>query len=101
MTHEAIELHLWIDNNRQAYGRWVAACRSLERHQRRGDYDQDKALTLMEHVAKEGAKAYHAEHGTPGDKWFHLFPVEVRRIVARLLLDSYESSRTDDLPAWA
>ena len=101
IAHEVIELALFIDNDAPSYGRWVAACRNLERHQRRGDYDQDKALKLMEAVAKEGAKRYHAEHGTPGDRWFDLFDVEVRRLVARQLLLSYEEERAEGVPSWA
>lgn len=90
IAHEVTELSLFIDNHRPSYGRWEAACRNLDRHRRRGDYDPDKALRLMVKVATEGAKSYHAEYGSPGDRWFDLFNVEVRRIVARYLLAQYE-----------
>lgn len=95
IAHEVTELVLYIDNHRPSYGRWLAACRNLERHRNRGDYDPDKALRLMEKVATEGAKAYHAEHGSPGDRWFDLFNVEVRRLAARHLLIQYEDERSE------
>jgi len=100
MTQETLELITWIDNDARSYGRLAAAYRNLDRHRRQGRFDADKALILMTHVAKDAAKAYHEEFGTPGDRWYDLFDTDCRRIAGRHLLANYLSFVEDDEMWW-
>lgn len=98
-TIESTELRLFIENDYRSWGRIGAAFRTLDNHHRRGRFDGAKALALLEKVVAEGAKAYTAECGSPGDRWFDLFDVPTRRITARYFVLAYlDEVDTDD--AW-
>jgi len=88
-NHEAVELSLYIANTNDVYQLRWAYLATLDKHWRRGNFSKERALVLLERYVAEGAKRYHAEHGTPGDKWYTLFTPATRREVAEALLDEY------------
>jgi len=92
-NHEAVELGLYIDNDHDVYElRWPYFA-TLDKHWQRGHFSKERALVLLERYVQEGAKRYHAENGTPGDKWYTLFTPATRREVAQDLLDEYVDQR--------
>jgi hypothetical protein len=88
-NHEAVELALYIDNDRATYDLLSQYTATLDKHWQRGRFSKERALVLLERYVQQAAKNYHAEHGTPGDKWYHLFDPATRRTVAESLLDEY------------
>lgn len=88
-NHEAVELGLYIDNDHDAYQLRWAYFATLDKHWQRGRFSKESALVLLERYVQEGAKRYHAEHGTPSDKWYTIFTPATRREVAQDLLDEY------------
>ena len=84
-----------MENDYRTYGRIRAAYRNLDRYRKRGQFDKDKAVKLMEHVAAEGAKEYYKQYGAcdqcrwNAPTWYDMFPVPVRRMVARALVNEY------------
>lgn len=92
-NHEAVELALYIDNDWETYRLRSQYTATLDKHWQRGRFSKERALVLLERYVSEGAKRYHAEHGTPGDKWYTLFTPATRREVAVALLDEYIDQR--------
>lgn len=94
-NHEVIELSLYIANDRRMYDLLPQYTATLDKHWQRGRFSKERALVLLERYVSEGAKRYQAEHGTPGDKWYTLFPPATRREVAEQLLSEYVDQMID------
>jgi hypothetical protein len=92
-SHEATELRLYIVNDAHLWERrrpefW----RSLDRHVLRGDFDSDKAVTLLMYLVGEGARQYCKEFGGTVRS---VFPKGVREECARVLLEHYADDLRD------
>ena len=92
-SHEATELHLYIVNDHHLWMRrrpefW----RNLDRHMMRGNFDSDKAVTLLMYLVGEGARQYCKEFGGTVRS---VFPKDVRETVACLLLEQYADDLRD------
>jgi len=86
----ARELALWTENEGELYRRMAQPIiRNLAKKMKKGVYDADKAITAFEHLATEGAKSYHREFGSPGQRWHDLFSKATRRMAAQQLRDGY------------
>lgn len=93
-NHEAVELGLYIDNDYHLQTRRLPEyIKTLDSHMRRGRFQRERALVLMERFVQEGAKQFHKEFGTPSDKWYTIFTPVIRREVAEQLLDEYIDQR--------
>lgn len=90
------ELYLYIINDGDMYRRSVTPTLALLRRKFEGRvYDDRKAMRQWLHVAKEGARRYCLEHCSPGDRWYTVFPMDVRRDVAEDLADYYADQILD------
>ena len=90
MTHEAIELELYINNTSGVYfGYLVPTLKNLSKHWVKGDFSKDLALKSLMRVANSAAKDYTLGHGSMTDSWRKLFSVSDRERVAEALFDSY------------
>lgn len=92
------ELGLWIDNDHDTYRRaLLPVYANLFRHYRKGRFDYELAVRGMGYAVAHGAKRYHLEFGSSGDRWFDMFPKQVRDSVARVMVDYFlELVATED-----
>ncbi len=87
----AQELALFTENDGDIYRRQTSSIlKNLATKKAQGKYDRDKAVDLFMYLTETGAKEYIRQHGSPGDVWHKMFPVNVRRIVARKWRDEFE-----------
>lgn len=70
MSHEAVELQLYIDNDRPLYRQKEAIRTNLTKHYCRGQFDNAKAAKGFSYVTDAGARKYTKEFGSPGDRIF-------------------------------
>ena len=90
-SHEATELRLYIVNDFYLWEtRRPQFWKNLDRHLLRGNFDREKAVTLLMYLAQEGAQSYCREFGGVVRS---VFPKPVREECARVLLEHY----VDDL----
>jgi hypothetical protein len=86
----AQELVLTCTNDGDHYRQQILpVIRNQAKHARKGNADQVKSLIAWACVADEAARRYTAAHGAPGDKWYRLFPPNVRVEAANLLMENY------------
>lgn len=91
-THEATELRLFMDNDPVVYFNHLVPCfRNAQRKANKNILDRQKLVVLFEYAVKFGAMRYQKIFGTPGDKWYELFPPSVRREVAEHFADYFIS----------
>lgn len=87
----ADQLKLYIDNDGDLHRQQTTSIlKNLMTRRARGEYDVDKAVVLWGYLVESGAKKYAKEH-SPTVPWHVLFPVPLRREVARALARDFES----------
>jgi|DEB0MinimDraft_6_1074348.scaffolds.fasta_scaffold78440_3 hypothetical protein len=92
-SHEATELRLYIVNDHHLWmDRRPEFWRNLDRHMVRGNFDSDKAITLLMYLVSEAARQYCKEFGGTVRS---VFPKDVRESVARHLLECYADDLRD------
>lgn len=89
MSHEAVELMLYAENDYGAYRAYIlpmlVAC---QRHYDKGDGDYERVVKGFRRVLAPVARQYMREHGSVDDgsnpftRWSTVFPVSVRGEVA-------------------
>jgi hypothetical protein len=83
MSHEAVELSLYADNDYGCYKAYIlpmlVAC---QKHYDRGQGDFEKVVKGFQRVMAPIARQYTLEHGSMAAEWSSVFPVSVRREVA-------------------
>ena len=57
----------------------------------KGNYDSEKAEKLWMYLVDAGAKKYNKQYNSNLSKWFELFPISTRRLVAKRLSKKFES----------
>lgn len=82
------ELHLFVVNDPGLGPRLEAIEKPLTRKWQKGTYDPLKAPIAFGDLVESGAKKYHEDLGISGH-WYHTFPPNVRRAVARALADEF------------
>ena len=88
----ASELKLFTENDGQIYrSQTTAILKNLATKKASGKYDHDRAVDMFMYLAESGAKKYAQEMGSPGQAWHQMFPIEVRRVVAREWRDEFEA----------
>ena len=85
----AKELQLYIENDQKLYRQVESIVKNIQRKMKSGKYDHKKAPKLWMYVVDAGAKQYHKEHGTPGDKWTKMFDKQTRQAVTETMADEY------------
>jgi hypothetical protein len=91
ISDEAYELCVFTENDGDIYrSRTQPILKNLATKRAQGKYDSEKAVDLFMYLAEDGAKRYVKEHGGPGDIWYKMFPLEVRREAARKWRDEFE-----------
>ena len=85
----AKELQLYIENDQKLYRQVESIVKNIQRKMKSGKYDHKKAPKLWMYVVDAGAKQYHKEYGTPGDKWTKMFDKQTRQAVAETMADEY------------
>lgn len=88
---EAMELYYAATTDGDNYRQFLRpAYVSLERHHRRGRYDRDRAVTLIEkHTLASIAKRYVQSHCSSDTVWHRLFTPADRLEVAGLIVDHH------------
>ena len=92
-TDESVvaELKMFTENDGDIYRRQTEPIlKNLATKKAQGKYDHDKAAQLFMYLTETGAREYVKQHGSPGDVWHEMFPVNVRRIVAAKWRDEFE-----------
>lgn len=90
--HAVTELVLYTENDEYLITRRVPEfARNLAKKMARCQYDETKAVKLLEYLTKEAATKYRKEFGGP------LFPPAVRRAAAVELLPSVVAAAKDFL----
>jgi hypothetical protein len=88
----ADELKLYIDNDGQLYRQQTDPIqKNLCRRYKKGTYDFRKSVKLFEYLAISGAKKYHKEFGSRGQRWFDMFNVATRKRVAKELAKDFKA----------
>ena len=91
MTHEAIELELYLVNSSEYYNQIKAIRANLNKKQVRGVYQQSLARKAWMHVVNRAAKGY-AKEFDKAENWFKIFTPVCRREVARSMAIDFEDS---------
>jgi hypothetical protein len=87
----ATELELFTENDGDVYRRTTEPIlKNLATKEAQGKYDHDRAVQAFMHMAEAGAKEYIRQHGSPGDIWHEMFPINVRRAAATKWRDEFE-----------
>ena len=84
----ASELFLWATNNQKSVAHLECAHKNLLRKVKKGIFDSEKAVRLMEYVAETAAKEYVQELRL-GMSWYSAFQPAVRKECARLLVQDF------------
>ena len=88
--HAVNELRLFIENDRDLYRQqFMPIIENIKRKLSRGIYDPEKAPKLWLYLVDNGAKKYTNLFYSKGCRWFHMFPIEVRKKVANEMALDY------------
>ena len=80
----ARELELFIENDGQLYSSMKQNIdKNMSKKHKNGSYEFEKAIKAYMHLVDSGAKKYAKEFGSTDDKWFEMFPKDVRELVAK------------------
>lgn len=90
-TDESVadELILYLDNDEPLYRQKKAIIQNLTKKFEKGTYDHKLAPKIWSYLVESAAKRYVKELGSPGDKWFQMFDVPVRKLAAKELADRW------------
>lgn len=100
MSHDsdeaaARELKLCTENDGNIYrSQTQAILKNLATKKAQGTYDREKAVKRFMYLAETGARKYASEQGSSETEWSKMFPIKVRRAVARAWRDEFEDEYT-------
>lgn len=87
-SEAARELVLHADNDEQLYrSSHQPIIKNLQKKKAKGIYDHEKATKLWGYHADRAAQSYHKAHGSPNQKWHHMFSTDDRRKAAKMFAD--------------
>jgi hypothetical protein len=90
MSHEAIELTLYAENDHGCYRAYVLPMlKACQKHYDKGQGDYEAMLRGFTRIGAPIARQYILEHGSMTDKWSSVFPVSVRREFARHMAEYF------------
>lgn len=88
----AIELQQFVENDGQIYRQMTQPIlKNLTTKKARGVYKADLAHKAFMNLAEAGAKQYVKQVGGCHGTWHTMFPIDVRRIVAKNWVESFET----------
>jgi hypothetical protein len=83
MSHEAVELALYAENDYGCYRAYIEPMfRACRKHYDKGQCDFERMVKGLQRVLAPIARQYTLEHGSMVAEWSDIFPVSVRREVA-------------------
>ena len=87
----ARELRLWIDNDRDCYfNHLVPVLKTLEKHFKRGNWNEEKAVIALERYAlTPTAKSYAKQNCASQKDWCTVFTKPTRTLAAIELAESW------------
>lgn len=88
----AAELLMYITNTGELFGpRSIGEAieKNYAKKWKKGTFERAKAEQGYKYLIEAGAKSYVREFGSPGQKWFQMFDVPTRKLVAKELTDSF------------
>jgi hypothetical protein len=88
LSHEARELVLHIENTEPLYRQERYMYEALNKKERKGKFDREKAVKMFEYLATRAAKDYAKDNLSPGE-WNRVFTTASRREAARFMRDAY------------
>ena len=91
-TTAARELGEFVQNDFESYKHLGACFKNLAKHHGKGRFDYDLAVKGVRHVTDPAAKRYHEQYGWPGRRWFDIFTVWDRNVVAEELVQMFQSN---------
>lgn len=87
-SEAARELVLHADNDEHLYrSSHQPIIKNLQKKKAKGIYDHEKATKLWGYHADRAAQSYHKAHGSPNQKWHHMFSTDDRRKAAKIFAD--------------
>jgi hypothetical protein len=92
----ASELVLFIDNDAELYRQQVTPIqKNLVNKIAAGKWSKPLAVKLYGYLVESGAKKYHKQFGSKGDKWFDMFNPATRKLAATELTEQFKSTADD------
>lgn len=92
LSDEARELYLFIDSDADLYRQqYEPIIKNLMKKRAKGIYKPELAEKLFMYLVENGAKKYNKEFGTPGTEWHKVFPMSVRKEVAKELREYFDT----------
>ena len=86
------ELKSFTENDGDIYRRTTTPIlKNLTTKKAQGKYSSEKAVQAFMYLAEAGAREYIKQHGSPGDVWYEMFPINIRREAAREWRDEFET----------
>ena len=86
------ELKSFTENDGDIYRRTTTPIlKNLTTKKAQGKYSSEKAVQAFMYLAEAGAREYIKQHGSPGDVWYEMFPINIRREAAREWRDEFEA----------
>lgn len=92
MTHEAVELELYLENSSEYYNQIKAIRQNLNNKALRGSYSKELAPKAWIYVVDRAAKGYVREFCSSNTRWHDIFTPACRRQVARNMAEQFEQS---------
>ena len=100
LSIEARELKIYAENTGALYPQKLAIYKNLNRHNRRGNFDFERAAAAFMPWLVIAAKMYAKEFCTAGDKYYTIFPRADRYAAAVALANEYQAEYTAGNMAW-
>lgn len=100
LSSAAFELKLYAENTGRLYPQYCAICKNLNKHNKRGNFDINRAADAFMPWLVIAAKMYTKEFCAAGDKYFNIFPRADRYAAAVALANEYQAEYTAGNMAW-
>lgn len=100
VSETAAELKLYAENTGAIYPQYCAICKNLNKHNKRGNFNQERAAAAFMPWLVIAAKMYTKEFCTAGDKYYTIFPRADRYAAAVALAAEYQAEYTAGNMAW-
>lgn len=100
LTPAAFELKLYAENTGRIYPQKLAIYKNLNKHNRRGNFDLERAAAAFMPWLVIAAKMYIKELCAPGVKYYTIFPRADRYAAAVALAAEYQAEYIAGNMAW-
>ena len=87
----ARELKLYAENLGSIYPQYLNICKNLNKHNRRGNFDINRAADAFMPWLATAARLYCRDFGSAGDRYYTMFCRADRYAVAMALAEEYQA----------